>query len=238
MKKYYALLMVAVLLISLAAGAAYAKYVTQEKLEGTVTITANLGTITLQEHLAVRQTDGSYVLTNTLLPIADDPETDDDEAKLGNTYTLLPGLDVPKDPHIVITNKTPIACYVYVEVVSKLDGSALTYEVDVYNGDADDAEYNPGGKWIKLSGVIGKNGGTVYVYTGGTSEAKAVIDDLTVDILENNQVSVSQHLNNEGMKKTGLGLSFYASMYQTAAGKTAEEVYRHYNSKDDNTTTN
>lgn len=233
MKKYYALLMAAVLLISLAAGAAYAKYVTQWEKNGTVTITANLGTITLQEHLYTRNADGSYSKTGTLLPMADNPETTDkDESALGNEYILLPGLDIPKDPHIVITNKTPIACYVYVEVVNALADSALEFTVDTNN-------------WKELTEVTGKNNGTVYVYTGGTSEAKAVIDDLTVDILENNQVSVSQHLNNEGMKKTGLGLSFYASMYQVAsvlkgendsAETHAANVYAYYNPQNDNTT--
>ena len=42
---------------------AYAKYIYNEQKGGSVTITAQLGTITLQESKAVKAADGSYTLT-------------------------------------------------------------------------------------------------------------------------------------------------------------------------------
>ncbi len=208
MKKSFALLMAAILLISMAAGAAYAKYVTKKPLGGTVTITANLGKIELKEHLAERQPDGSYELKSG--------ETDK------NTYILLPGLDVKKDPFVRITEKTPIKTYIYVEVVSALDGSAVTFEVDEY-----DAVNNKDGKWIKADGATPKYGGVVYVYTGGGPTALAVDHNTKnlsqIYILKENIVKVGQKLNSQN--KTDLGLDFYAAMYEVASGTNVANVY-------------
>ena len=86
------LLMIVVLLVSMAIGAAGAKYVSQEQTTGQVTITADIGTIVLQESQAVRQPSGAYTL-DTANPVAE------------NSYVLIPGLDIPKDPHVVITKQ-------------------------------------------------------------------------------------------------------------------------------------
>ena len=126
-------------------GSTYAKYVKQQTLEGNVTIRANLGTIELLEHKAERQNDGSYIL---------DPKEEVNE----NSYIMLPGLDIPKDPFVRIKEKSPIRAYVYVEVLNTLSDSALTFEVDTY-----DSTDNPGGNWIELTGITGKKGGKLYV---------------------------------------------------------------------------
>lgn len=195
--KKVVLWLLAVALLCGLCGLVYAKYIQQETLPGTVNVQANLGQITLLEHKAVREDDGSYSL-------------DPSETVTSNSYDLLPGLDIPKDPYVTVSNKTPIGAYVYVEVVSSLTGSAVTYEVD--------------SSWLLLDGVTGVNGGAVYVYTGGTGNALSVTTDFTANILNNNTVTVGQELLNG--TTTNLGLTFHASMKQAVEGKTAAEIYK------------
>lgn len=181
-------------------GSTYAKYVKQDSLKGSATIRAGLGKIELLEHEAIRQDDGSYTL-------------DENSEVVANSYILLPGLDIPKDPFVRITEKSPIRAYVYVEVLNTLSGSALTFEVDAYN-----STDNPGGNWIELTGITGKKGGKLYVYTGGTGTALAVTNETqNVDVIPilNGDVKVGQKLNSKDT--TDLGLHFYAYMYEVAS---------------------
>lgn len=193
-------LIFAVLLASLAGGAAYAKYVTQKQFDGSVTIKAELGTITLQEHTANRKEDGSYeLLTST---------TDKNE------YIIIPGLDIPKDPFVTVTRTSPIPVYVFIEVVDTIESenkNVITYTADPAN-------------WLKVDGVTGKNGGMVYVYTTNGSAAAEVTDTVgPINILSNETVYVSQKLK---QVTGGVSINFYASMGQVAAGHTPAEVYQ------------
>ena len=203
-----------ILLLLLAAttliGSAVGKYVRSFTLEeATVTFTAKLATsITLQEHEAVRQSDGSYQLSG--------------ETATKMSYTLIPGLDVPKDPHVTIKGKTPIDAYLFAEVVDKTPNGAITYAISE--------------KWKKLD-TSGKNGGEVYVYTNG-GEAPVVVDeavgqDFAVYLLENDKITVGQKLLST---TTNDVLQFYACMGETAfseiTGNTvakAAEVYQKLN---------
>lgn len=172
----------------------YAKYVKTDSFDGTINITANIGTIVLQEHEAVRQTDGSYKLDMT-------------KSVFFNSYTLIPGLDIPKDPHVVITKPDALPVYVFVEVVNEPDAnSGISYSIDT--------------KWTKLDGVIGPHDGKIYYYN------TSIVNDQTIYILSNDTVYVSQNLDKNA---DGLELTFYAYMYQTAAGSNAAEVYEAYN---------
>lgn len=208
LKRFLPVLAVIFLLVVVGVGVSYAKYIATLRATGTVTINAELGDITLQEHEAVRQPNGSYELTDVILPIMDNPDsTDVNEEKLGNSYVLIPGLDIPKDPYIVITNKTGIEAYLFVEVVDKTANPALTVTADSAH-------------WLSL-GEIGVNGGTVYVY-------KATADDKTptaidsnfpsdpIYILAGNQIIVSQTLLTEDTTAEDT-LTFYACMGETAA---------------------
>ena len=186
-----AIVVLSMILVSLC-GVVYAKYVQTDTFSDTIKITADIGTIVLQEHEAVRQTDGSYILTDTVVA--------------SNTYKLIPGLDIPKDPHVVITKPNDMPVYVYVEVVDGLDAnSGISYTL---------------AGWTELVGVIGPNGGKIYYYN------TSIVNDQTIYILSNNKVEVSQNLDKN---TTGLELTFYAYMYQTAAGSDAAAVYEAYN---------
>ena len=112
------LLLLALLLIGLISFAG-AKYVTTITHHATITFSASLAeNVILQEHKAVRQTDGSYALVTQ--KYANDFPDDEYSAETfvhENSYTLIPGLDIPKDPKITILNKTPIKAFLFLEVV-------------------------------------------------------------------------------------------------------------------------
>ena len=88
-----------------------AKYVTSVPLAGTVTIKGELAdNVTLTEHEAARQADGSYILTETIVA--------------ENQYIVMPGVDILKDPTITIENKSSVPAYLYVEIVDNSPGTA------------------------------------------------------------------------------------------------------------------
>lgn len=208
-KKWLPGVLILALLCSLI-GSTYAKYVKQQTLENTVTIKANLGKIELLEHEAVRLSTGEYDLTEKLLPVQDNPETTDvDETDLGNEYILLPGLDIPKNPFVRISGKTPIEAYVFVEVVDNLPAnSGITYSLTA--------------DWTKLEGVTGAHGGTVYVYKDVLTNAFGNNGSGDIPILAGDTVYVSQKLD-KSVKD--LKLTFYASMYEVASGSDEVTVY-------------
>ena len=175
-------------------GAAVGKYIKTESYTGSLQVTAKLADVTLLEHEAVRSADGSYTLS--------------DKTATENTYTLIPGLDIPKDPFITIENKTSIEAYLFVEVVDNTPNGAIGYTVST--------------DWRIVNGVTGKHGGTVYVYAkGGTL---TVLDDTNTSadpiyILTDNKITVSQTLNSTETDDT---LTFYAAMGEVAASDSGD----------------
>jgi len=146
-KKYLTIasvLLAVILIVGLVVGLTSAKYKTEKRLTGDVKFTAKLADkILIQEHEAVRQPDGSYALNM-------------DKIVEKQSYKLMPGVDVPKDPFITVEGKTAIPAYLYVEIV---EGSGFPATVK-YNVTSDwtllkDANGNP---------VAGLNSGKVYVY--------------------------------------------------------------------------
>ncbi len=211
------ILLAVVLLIGATVGTAVGKYVTTITVPGRVIFTADLAKeVKLQEHKAARNPDGSYYLTSEIAQ----PDLNGNH----NSYELLPGLDIPKDPHIIISNKTPIEAYLFVEVVESgdvaLEDKAITYTVD--------------SKWLKLNDVTGKNGGTVYVYAeDGTAKklTDAIGSPYTVNILaplvekKPETIRVSQKLIPTPNTGDDI-LTFYATMGEVAMGANPTEVYK------------
>lgn len=177
------LLIAAVALICALIGSAVGKYIYTETLSASVTFSAEMAkNVVLQESKANRLPDGSYELTAPFVK--------------NNIYTLIPGLDVPKNPHIIITEKSPVEAYLFVEVVEDLP---------------DTITYNMTADWTKLD-VTGDHGGTVYVYNDPLDE------NTTADpiyILEDNLIYVSQNLLGS---LTSEVMTFYACLGETAAG--------------------
>lgn len=156
------LILLLILLLLTLLGVAVGKYVTTLKNPGNVTFTANLAaSVTLQEHKAVRQLDGTYTLDKTAEPVT------------SNTYILMPGVDIPKDPYITITGRTSIPAILFIEIESSLDEGTQLYSVDA--------------NWSYLTTSGSKK---VYYYNADPSG--------TISILQGNQITISQKLLLEG----------------------------------------
>ena len=155
------------------------------------------GDFTLKEHIAAKQTDGSYKLTE---------ETTNDTVK-GNDYYVLPKTDLPKDPFITITGKTNAPAYLYVEVVDGLPAGM---------------HYNMASCWTRLEGVTGNNGGVIYVYNNGTPIDENSTGLENIAIIAGNTITVDDVPGlAEGQK---VSLSFYAYLGQASVG-TPSEAY-------------
>lgn len=209
-------LAVQLVILAVVGGFVYSKYVKQDKLDGTLNITAELGTIQLLEHEAVKTLKGNYEFTEVLY--------DGTAGKEGNTYDhVLPGLDIPKDPYIKVDGKTPISAYIFVEVVEDNNGNFALYEKgasDVEKHKIEKLAYRLTDSWHSL-GKIGKNGGTVYVYASGETAINVTGNITKLPILEGDEIIVSQKVNIEGEAS----LQFYATMAQVVNGKTPAEIY-------------
>ena len=162
-----------------------AKYITSVPLSGTVTFEANLADdVTLTEHQATRNVDGSYRLGT--------------ETTYDNSYVVMPGVDIPKDPSFTITNKSSIDVYLYVEIVDT-SPDTVTYKLTT--------------DWEKLD-IQDRN---VYVYNGGFQENTQIIH-----ILSDNKVYVSDKYN---PVSGGFNLKFYGYMVQKEDGKDAKGIF-------------
>lgn len=194
-------LILLVLLISMT-GLTAAKYINTKTLDGTVTFTAELAQeFYLLEHVANRQDDGSYQLSDTKY------------VKSNQQYILIPGLDIPKDPHIVINGKsTHIPAYLFLEVVDNMivdtdENKLLEYDLESF--------------WIPTELKTSDRGGTFYVYGNpGTKEPIEIKESHTksnpIRILQNNEITVSQKLLS-GVN-TG-SLTFYAYLEEASLYK-------------------
>ena len=229
MRCYPLILALAVLLGSFLIGNAAAKYIYRNTWTATVTFTAELAdNVLLQEHVADRQDNGKYTLTTTLTPVKGA------QTNGGNSYILLPGLDIPKDPFITVVDKSSIKSYLFLEVVETLDAVTETDSVTNQKTTYKPVNYALTDDWKLLTGVTGKHSGSVYVYAPGgtvmeiTDALTATAQDLTVTIpiLKDNQVTVSQYLKHYNITENDDTdvLTFYASLNEIA-GRTPAEVY-------------
>lgn len=176
------LFLVVLIMITALSNAVFAKYLRRFNYDRKVTVSAELvETLRLFEHEAVRNDMGEYALNNA-------------NEVSSNEYILMPGVDIPKDPHIEIKGKTSIPAYLYVEVVDKLNTTTVTYSLT--------------GDWTLLSGITGPNGGKMYVYKEKLIGTPA---DITIPVLSDDTVYVSASLDRT---QTNLNLDFYAYMLQ------------------------
>jgi hypothetical protein len=166
---------------------AVAKYIKDIPFTGNVTFKADLvENFTLTETKAERQTNGTYILSG--------------EQVTQNTYILMPGVDVPKDPKITITGKTAVPAYLYVEVLESKNFP-------------DEVTYTMAEGWLPLEGVP-----NVYYYETPITGTPAA---LTISILKNNTLTVSDQLPRGS---TGT-LSFHAYMAQQGKDQDAKTAF-------------
>ena len=171
------------------------KYITEDAVHGTFTVSKRLASrFALQEHKAVQGEDGSYTLDETLVTT--------------NTYQLIPGLTIPKDPYISITDKTSIPAYIYVEVVNSSVADAVDYDIDTT-------------KWTLLDGVTGPHDGAVYTYYAGPVD-NSTSGRGSIPILANNSFTLPP-LPITGEREV---LTFYGYLIEpTSDSATAAETF-------------
>ena len=191
-KRRIAFLLAVLFCLSAVTFVAVAKYIKDVPFSGNVTFTADLAeTFTLTETKAERQTSGSYILSG--------------EQVTQNPYTLMPGVDVPKDPKITITGKTAVPAYLYVEVLeSKNFPATVTYSMAT--------------GWKDL-GITGPNGGKVYVYDTVLIDTTDLSDPIY--ILDGNTLKVSQNL----LRGTTATMTFYGYMAQQVSGRDEKATF-------------
>lgn len=122
----------------------------------------------------------------------------------GNTYKILPGTTVPKDATVVVSGKTEVQAYLYIEVCEDLTE-------DVYDYDLADC-------WKELVGVTGKNGGQIYVYSDEEG-AVIVTEDVNQPIIKDGVVTINNVDTKDVENDT---LTFYAYLAQASVGSATE----------------
>lgn len=175
-KRYRLTVLILVLALAVGSmiGSAAAKYIYSTQLTAKVTFTAELAEkIELLEHRAESTAADDKPTSNYKLT---------DETVVANEYELMPGVDIPKDPFVRITNKSPIPAYLYIEVVDQTN-SAIGFDIDT-------------DCWEKLESVTGPNGGGIWVYYGKNGEKLLTNENCpaAVSILKNNKITVSDTL--------------------------------------------
>lgn len=204
-KKTLTIAIALVLVVALAVGATYA-YLKAETGEVKNTFVAGSavadGDLELFEHVANKNTDGTYTLDPT-------------NTTTGNKYTVMPGVNLPKDPTVNVKEANG-AYYLFVEVTkgAKVDGDTLSYTV--------------GDKWVKLT-VDGKE---VYAYTtDGTNAAVLTAKVTNVPVLASigstdNTITVSgDNAKISELTEANSALTFKAYACQAAGFADATEAF-------------
>ena len=199
-KQYHLLaaVLAGVLALALGISGILAKYVRSVSISAKVTFSADLAQdVRLSEHEAQKQADGTYQL-------------DQNKTSEQNIYSVLPGVDIPKDPSIEIIGKSPVKAYLYLEVCGVCP---------------EDITYSLTTDWILLEGVTGQNGGKIYVYSAGGTSA-AILDDNScpkdpIGIIQNNTVIVSS-----SSRTHSFSLDFYGYMAQIVNNTDAAQVFQ------------
>ena len=198
---------VIVMVAGIAAGLASAMYKQERQVVSAptqITVAADLASkLEVWEHEAYRTALGDYRLkTGAEEGIAESL------VKINN-YTLMPGVDIPKDTFVRVSGKTEIDAYLYIEVKSTVSDPAVTFSVDA-------------SRWTRLTRttgetvtpVVGPKGGSVYVYQSGT---RINMDNFSgtqnIPVLTGNTVTVGQALNH-GASAGSSVLEVYAYMAQ------------------------
>lgn len=198
------ILVLLVLLLATFVGSSMGRYLTRTTFSGQAVFKAELAEkVELLEHKASNIGGlGQYQLGSDVVTT--------------NTYdAVMPGVDIPKDPYVVITGKSPISAYLFIEVKNEFPedcGVTVTLLED----------------WLALTDATGPEGTSVYVYTGGTGNA-LVIDHMTPDlnkisILKEDKLNVGEMVQLE--KDQVYCLNFNVCLGEVVSGKKPAEIYQ------------
>ena len=195
-RKYVRLLtlLVALNMVIGVIGGVYAKYIYNEGSQVNISINASLGTVAVLEHEARKNPDGTYTLETEKALLG---------AGQGNSYILIPGLDVAKDPFVKIDNNSKIPAYLFIVVDTNIpDDSGVRYFLEAC--------------WKQLEGHP-----NVYVYSEDNEALNVAEMTANIQILRDNLIYVSQYLKLSG----SVYLNFRACMGQIFKDATPEMVY-------------
>ena len=149
MKKKLTTVLAIVLVVSLSVAGTYAYLTAQtDNVTNTFAVAGLLdGNLTLKEHEALQGANGDYTLGET--------EVD------RNEYTVVPGVDLPKDPTVKFTLQNGIGAYVYLAVKNDL-GAGLTATIDETWGDSIGTITKDGATWTLYAKEIAADAARTY----------------------------------------------------------------------------
>lgn len=193
------LLLVLLTATAIIVGTVAAKYITEKRVPGRIKVSVELAqSIEMFEHKVTRTEDGGYDTVATEVA--------------GNTYKLMPGVDIPKDPTVRITGYTGLSSYVYVEVVgepAEVVGKPKTVSFAIDDG------------WTLIEGVTGPNGGKVYYRELKAANNETYPKDVEINVLKDKKVTVSQWVE----RNTNLEIKFYAYVAEKTGDANAKTVF-------------
>ena len=176
-----------------------AKYAGTISYRGKITFSAKLANnVELRESKIDRKNVGTYETTAETITNGT------------QSYTLVPGQDVPKDPHIIIEGKTDIPANLYVEIVDTLD------TININGDNVKLIDYSVASTWELADQSLNKHGGTVYKYTGDALTS-ANTPKAPIGILKDNKVTVSQYVKSYDITEEQVqdSLTFYVYLIET-----------------------
>lgn len=161
--------------------------------------------LTLTEHLVAADVNGDYFYVDKT-DATQEAATDADKVVVQkNSYTVMPGMTLPKDPTITITGKTEAPAYLYVEVVGALNGA---YQWEMAEG------------WTEIANLTGVNGGKVYHYN--TILTNAAGEPTSFPIIKDNEITIPDDPTAD-LNTQEATLTFYAYLAQANAGDNTQK---------------
>lgn len=206
-KKTLTIAIALVLVVALAVGATYAYLTAQTKTVKNTFVAGGAvdqNDLNLYEHKAKLNDDGTYTLGSEVL--------DGSEGKTGNEYTVMPGVNLPKDPTVEVTAANG-PYYLFVKVTE-----GAHFNKDIFGYSIDDAA------WKQLKDADGKDVAGVYVYTTDKTNAAILTGAVTANVLKDKVVTVAD-ADSITLADADCTLTFQAYACQ-AAGLTPYAAYQ------------
>lgn len=201
-KKTLTIAIALVLVVALAVGATYA-YLTAQTGEVKNTFVAggavDQSALKLYEHKANPNKDGTYTLDET-------------KRTTENSYTVMPGVNLPKDPTVEVTAANG-PYYLFVKVTE-----GAHFNKNIFSYSIDDAA------WKQLKDADDKDVAGVYVYTTDKTNAAILTGAVTANVLKDKVVTVAD-VDSITLAGADCTLTFQAYACQ-AAGLTPYAAYQ------------
>lgn len=160
------------------------------------------GALVLDESQAVKGEDSTYTL-------------DTSKRVTTNSYEILPGTTVPKDPTVQVTGKNAIPAYLFVEIVDATNANLTWTAAD---------------GWSEVSGVTAPHGGSIYVWNTTLADTANTEGGATysISVLKDNKITVAD-VEDLALGEEGQTITFYAYLAQAVIGDSVAEAATVFN---------